>query len=120
MNCFLAPTPPGVPDNPPAVDAIHQPDTNTPRWFPRAYSLIPHNKAIPRESNLSQLMADELDLTVETQPAGVSSAALYRERVNDYAKQGAIGYKVSKNNWCVLSGDGAGRGYYLKCVLRNL
>ena len=59
-----------------------------------------------------------LDLVVDQNPQKRSVAQVYREWIAEYEKKGAIGYKILKGNWFVISGDANGRGYYTKCVGR--
>ena len=76
----------------------------------------------PDDQHTRFLSADgrtQLQLTVQQNPQNRAIADVYREWVAEFGRKGTISYKTLKGNWSVISGDAAGRGYYIKCIARD-
>jgi serine/threonine protein kinase len=63
-----------------------------------------------------------MELTVEKATPNRKLADVYKERTSERTREHphrVVAYKVLKSTWFVVSGDEAGRGYYLKCIARG-
>jgi len=60
-----------------------------------------------------------LELVINQNPEKRAVAEVYRDRIAQCERKGAIGCKTLNGNWFVVSGDASCRGYHTKCVGRD-